>query len=556
MVSSGRLSSSGEVAFDLRPSRPPHVHWAGEVSVADFDAVTKAGNDELLRWKTLRVSGVDVATEPMKIDVGEIALSDFYSRLVISPEGRFNLQDVMVAREGAGAAAATRDAAAGASTNSPPAAGPAASSIPVPSESGVSLAPAPAPPAPAPTQSAASAEPPPPLRIGRIVLANGNVDFSDFFVKPNYSANLTGVGGTIGTLTPQAPGDIELRGRVDNAGSVEITGKLNPLAPQLFLDLAANARDIDLPRTSPYAVRYLGYGIEKGKLSAKVKYRVENRRLQAENNIVLDQLTFGEKVDSPTATKLPVLFAVALLKDRHGVIDVNLPIGGSLDDPQFSVGGIVVRIILNLIVKAVTAPFSLLAGLAGGGPELSFLDFAPGVALVADGAQERLKSLAKALADRPGLKLELSGRADPGRDRDALRKRAFERALKAQKVRELARGAGGAPPSIDQAVIEPAEYAKYLAAAYRAGDFPKPRNALGVLRDVPVPEMERMLSESLRVGDDDLRDLALHRAEAAKEWLATQGAIAGERLFVVAPKLTAEGLAAGASAARVDLSLK
>jgi hypothetical protein len=132
---------------------------------------------------------------------------------------------------------------------------------------------------------------------------------------------------------------------------VVIKGKLNPLSKELFLDIVADAKEIELSPMTPYSGRYVGYGIEKGKLSFTVKYKLENRKLSAENKIILNQLTFGEKIESPDATKLPVLFAVSLLKDRNGVIDIDLPISGSLDDPQFSVGGIIWRMIINILTK-------------------------------------------------------------------------------------------------------------------------------------------------------------------------------------------------------------
>ena len=251
------------------------------------------------------------------------------------------------------------------------------------------------------------------IAVGKIALQGGNINFSDFFVRPNYSANLTGVGGTVSAITPETPGEIELRGKVDDIAPLEITGKINPLARDLFLDIKAAATDIELPPLSPYSMKYAGYGIERGKLSVKVKYLVENRKLTAENNVYLDQLTFGEKVDSPTATKLPVLLAVALLKDRNGVIDVNLPVGGSLDDPQFSVGAIIVQVIVNLITKAVTAPFALLGAAFGGGEELAYLEFDPGSAKLDAADETKLKSIAKALTERPGLKLDVAGRVDP-----------------------------------------------------------------------------------------------------------------------------------------------
>ena len=159
---------------------------------------------------------------------------------------------------------------------------------------------------------------------------------------------------------------------------MDIKGKINPLSKELFLDIVADAKEIELSPMTPYSGRYVGYGIEKGKLSFNVKYKLENRKLSAENKIILNQLTFGEKIESPDATKLPVLLAVALLKDRNGVIDIDLPISGSLDDPQFSVGGIVWQNHRQHLTKAVTAPFSLLAAAFGGGgsgDELSYIEF-------------------------------------------------------------------------------------------------------------------------------------------------------------------------------------
>ena len=563
VVSSGMLDAVGNLAVDLPERGVPMVGWQGRVALAEFAAVTKSGSDDLLRWKSLNVSDIDFALQPLKVEIGAVALTDFYARLIVRADGTFNLQDVLAKRD---AASAPSSSAAPSAAASPPAALSSPDRAPASATS----------PAPSPASSPAASSPPPlPVRIGRIALTNGNIDFSDFFVRPNYSANLTGMTGAIGTMTPDTPGDIELRGRVDNAGSVEVLGSINPLAASLFLDLKASARDIDLPRTSPYSVKYLGYGIEKGKLSANLKYLVKDRQLQAENNIVLDQLTFGEKVDSPTATKLPVLFAIALLKDRNGVIDVDMPIGGSLDDPQFSVGGLVLRIILNLIVKAVTAPFSLLASIGGGGAELSWIGFAPGRASIDADAQKRLESLAKALSDRPGLKLEIAGRVDGDADREALRRTAFERRLKALKLRESVRG-GTAGASVDAITLEPAEVPALVLQAYRAARFDKPRNAVGLPKELPVAEMERMLVEDTQVGEGELVDLALHRAEAAKEWLVSRGGIAGERLFIVAGK-SASGEAAQApvpvpaaaqggdadregrasrSPRRVDLSLK
>ena len=148
---------------------------------------------------------------------------------------------------------------------------------------------------------------------------------------------------------------------------LSISGVVQPFAKFLALDLKASAKGVDLPRFNTYSAKYVGYPIKRGKLSVDLEYKIKDRALTASNHVVLNQLTFGDKTNSPDATKLPVLLAAALLKDSRGNIDINLPISGSLDDPEFSVGGIVVRVVLNLVVKAVTSPFSLLASAFGGG---------------------------------------------------------------------------------------------------------------------------------------------------------------------------------------------
>lgn len=532
IVTSGDFSAKGELRFEQQAHVPLKATWRGDASLSDFAAVTKAANEDLLSWKSLRATAVDFALDPLKIDIGEIGLSGFYSRLVISPEGRFNLQDLLVRGEGA---------AAGASAKSP---------VPPAASADASAAPA-APAAAAAPAGAARAEGLP-VRIGRVILDDGRVYFTDNFIRPNHSADLTQLSGRVGTLSPETAGDVELRGRIRGTGSLEITGSVNPLAPSLFLDLRARAHDVDLPPISPYSVKYLGYGIEKGKLSADVSYQLRDRRLEARNKVVLDQLTFGERVESPTATKLPVLFAVSLLKDRNGVIDVEMPVGGSLDDPEFSVAGLVVRMIFNLIGKAVTAPFALLASLGGSSADLSHLGFPEGSARLGPETTDRLQALAKALDDRPALRLDLAGRADPVRDRQALRRLALERLVKAEKMRETV-ARGDASRTLDDIELSADEYPRYLQRAYRRSDVDKPRNAIGLPRDLPVAEMESLLLARIEPGEDALRELAGHRAGAVRDWLVARG-IDADRLYVVAPKVDGEGAEAGRTG--VDLSLK
>ena len=536
-VTSGLLSTRGTLRMDVAPGKPLRAGYAGELNLADFATVDKSSQQDLLKWKSLFVGGIDFDLEPLKVGIGEVALADFYSRLIVNADGTLNLQNILV-----------KQGQAGVSTTAPT----------TPAQGAPKPATEPATPAPA---RAAAKEPapdpglPPNIRIGKITLQGGNVNFSDFFIKPNYSANLTGIGGSVTEMTPEKAADLELRGKVDNSAPVEIAGRLNPLAKDLLLDIKASARDIELPPLTPYSVKYAGYGIEKGKLSVTVKYFIENRKLAAENNIHLDQLTFGEKVESPTATKLPVLLAVALLKDRNGVIDIDLPISGSLDDPQFSVGGLIVRVIVNLLTKIITAPFSALASAFGGGVELSYVEYAAGSAALDSEARKRLDTLAKALNDRPSLKMEVTGRSDAAGDRDGLKQAYVESRVKAEKMKRLTRE-GKAPASVNDVSVGKEEYPALLKAAYGEEKFPKPRNFIGLAKDLPVPEMENLMITNAQVTEEDLRQLANRRAQAAKAYLVENGKLPAERVFLVAPKLGGEEPKDKGRPTRAEFALK
>jgi hypothetical protein len=474
------------------------------------------------------------------VEIGQVALADFFVRLILRADGRLNLRE-LVARPEEAAANGSAASASGATSTTSTASATSAALRADPPPAAAEAAPDPSMANPVRSVNAA-ARAALPVRIGRVSFTNGNVDFSDFFIKPNYSANITGLIGGISTLAPDTPGDLELRGRVDNAGRVEITGRVNPFARVMQLDIDARATDIDLPRTTPYSVKYLGYGIEKGKLSAHLQYRVEDRQLRAENRITLDQLTFGPRVESATATQLPVLFAVSLLKDRHGVIDVNLPIGGSLDDPDFSVGGLVLRIIFNLIVKAVTAPFSMLSGLFGGdAEEHASVPFEPGRIAIAGKAESRLRAMGKAMADRLGLRLDLTGHADPTADEPALRRLLLERRLKTAKLRETRTvvPAGG----IDTVPIETAERLPLLRLVHQAAGLARPRGASGQSAELPAAEMEAGLMASIEVTPAQLADLASARALAVKEWLSEHGGVTGDRIFLVSESAAASSTA-------------
>jgi Domain of Unknown Function (DUF748) len=330
--------------------------------------------------------------------------------------------------------------------------------------------------------------------------------------------------------------DLELRGRAEGTASLEILGKLNPLAKPLALDITGKVRDLELPPLSPYAIKYAGYGINRGKMSVDVNYVVlPSGQLTAKNKLVLNQLTFGDKVEGAPAS-LPVKLAVALLADRNGVIDLDLPISGSLNDPQFSLGPIIIKVILNVIVKAITAPFSLLANaFGGGGDELSSVSFAAGSARLAPEAKAGLDKVAKALTDRPALKLTVIGSSNLDAERDGFKRERLDELVRAEKRRVTVKEGGTTSADIS---ISPAEYPALLKEVYKRADMPKPRNVVGLTKDLPEAEMEKLLLADIKVTDDAMRELAVQRGVVVKDYLAAAN-LPTDRLFLGASKTAA-----------------
>jgi hypothetical protein len=513
-VTDGTVNAKGALLLGTAPGGGLNASFVGDAGIDNLATIDRASSEDLLKWRSLRLHRVTAATQPvLRLGIDEIALTDFYTRLVINRDGSFNLSDVVAEDEAAGKGAAA----------------PTTDGVPVQADKKRTTM--------APEAQAERPGPVAQVNIGRVLLQGGHVNFRDNFIQPNYSAQLTGLSGSVAGLS-SAPGtlaDIALKGSVDNQGRLDITGKIDPLSGKLTMDVLAKLADFELSPLTPYAAKYAGYGIEKGKLSFDVRYQVKDRKLTAENRLVLNRLTFGERVDSPTATRLPVLFAVALLKDRNGNIDLELPVSGSLDDPQFSMGGIIGKAIVNLLVRVVTAPFSLIAGLFAGADEGSHLEFNFGSAALDAKGEAKLKSLANALNDRPSLKLDIAGRADPVKDVAGLKQLALVRKVKLQKQKELLRQ-GESAPTLDAVTIAADEYQKYLAAAYDQEKLSgKPRNLIGLAKKLPVAEMEALMLAHIKVDEDDLRGLANRRALDVKDYLVKTAAVESERIYIVAP---------------------
>lgn len=500
------LLTSGDISFDGKikaNGEPLKIAVNGSGKLGNFNVFDPKSTQDLLRWKKLDISDLNFVNEPLRVDIKTISLSDFFARMMILPDGSFNLKQIV------------------------------RQDVPLEPQATVASA------APATTQQPVQAKKDTSVHIDKIILQQGNINFSDQFIKPNYRANLTGLAGQIGPLFPGKPGKIDVHGMVAKTAPLEIRGTTDPFSSELALDLAAKVKNIDLPPFSPYSVKYIGYEIEKGKLSADVNYLIDKGVLSGNNKIFLDQFTLGEKIESENAVSLPLSLAISILKNRRGEIDIHLPLKGSLDDPQFSLSDIIFTALTNLITKAITSPFVLLGAVLEGGEELSEITFAPGFADIDADATKRLEALVEILNDRPSLNLEISGHVDPAQDYEGLKVAMLQDKVKAQKLAEQTKK-GIASGALADVTLTPEEYSKYLEIAYKKETFEKPKNAIGLAKSLPSADMEQLILTNTQVNDNDLAALAERRANAARNWLVENGKIPDERVFVVGAHETKE----------------
>ncbi|AMV71228.1 DUF748 domain-containing protein [Desulfuromonas carbonis] len=472
-------------------------------------------HEPLLAWESLQLDGLRVDLQPLQVEIAGVALNNYQAQVLVTKDGRVNLASV------ANAAAAE---------------------------------------APATTLPAAAPEPAPSPRvqITRVTLQDGTLTFTDHHLPEFFATTMYRLGGRITGLASdaKAPAAVDLRGELENRSPLQISGSIDPFRDSLYLDLKVTFSNIDLVPATPYAGTYLGYVIAKGKLFLNLDYHIEDHQVTASNQLFLDQFSFGDAVASDAATSLPVRLAVALLKDRNGEIHLDLPVSGRTDDPQFQIWSTLFTIVKNLLVKAATAPFSLLAAMLGGGADGDFsqVTFPFGSAALTAAAQEKLAKLAQALQQRPALKLEISGFVDPDQDPEGYRQLQLQQRLIAFKRRELA-GAGKEPSPAGAIEIGREEYPRLLRQVYKQAKFPKPRNFLGFEKDLPVAEMEKLLLANIPAGPQQLQELASARAEAVQTYLQQQGSEIGPRLFLKNAPIEQPPAKAGEAASRVEFGL-
>jgi hypothetical protein len=547
---SGRLGADGKLHYGTQPKMPA-VQFNGNVNVEKVHTVDDALHDDFINWDRLDILGINYSQGPDRLDIDQVVARKLYARVIIESDESMNVKRVLNIPAAPAASAASSDSGPAAAAGDPSAAAPVArrhgSQRGTPQTAGAA-------PAPAPQTM--------PMSIKKIVVNSGQANFTDLSVKPNFSAGIQNLEGTVVGLSskPGTRAKVDLKGSVDTFSPVSITGAVNVLGP-LYTDLTMSFRNISLPVFDPYSGKFAGYNIAKGKLTTELHYKVNGRKLDAQHHIVIEQLEFGDKTPSKEAVSLPVKLAVSLLKDRNGVIDLNIPVTGSLDDPQFRLAPIIWKVFVNILEKAVTAPFALLGALFGGGPDIQFIDFQPGVGTLDPAAADKVKTVAKALIERPQLKIDVPIAAVPDVDGPALADAKFAAELSAAQSakgspKKAAPGAGG-PPPFEQ--LDPATQLELLTQLYSkdVGAEPKFPDAVTSLKSKPdmvsakLDFLRKAIHDHIQVADD-LQTLGQQRAAAVQAALLLDSQVTADRVFLV----TNDKATTKDGAVRLELSLK
>nr|WP_294980372.1 DUF748 domain-containing protein [uncultured Pseudomonas sp.] len=375
------------------------------------------------------------------------------------------------------------------------------------------------------------------IRIGGVKVNNGSANFADLTLRPDFATAIQQLSGEIGTLDnrkPQ-PATVDIKGKVDKYAPVTIKGSLNPFSPLEKLDIATSFKRVELTTLTPYSGKFAGYRIRKGRLNLDLHYQITQGKLKAENKVLVEHLQLGEKVDSPDAVDLPVKLAVALLKDANGNIDIQLPVEGDLNNPQFSVMPIVWQTLRNLVVRAVQAPFKFIAGLAGGeGPDLSNVVFTPGSSELNSTAQANLDKLADALKQRPALKLEVEGVSAASSDGPLLAKKRLQEEFRKNYYSMLQRRGDKVPSDASKLEVPEDLQPALLEGIYRTRLKKQPPDEWKELgKDERTAKLEQAVLASWSDSQLLLRKLGQERATQIKDYLVSKGGLSDDRVYLI-----------------------
>ncbi|KTC40888.1 hypothetical protein AO265_27360, partial [Pseudomonas sp. ABAC61] len=489
---SGMLGS--DLAVDLKKVEPLAFSITGRANVDQLHTLDTLKTRDFVKWKQVVVEGLNYQHGD-SLSINRINLMQPYARFIINDDRTTNVDDLLIPQPAS---------SAGKSTAKP----------------------------------AASSSKPLGIHIGEIAINDGSANFADLTLTPNFATAVQQLNGRIGTIDSRQakPADVDVKGKVDRYAPVTIKGSVNPFDPMSALDIATSFKRVELTTLTPYSGKFAGFRIRKGRLNLDLHYMITKGQLKAENKLVVEQLQLGEKVDSPDAVDLPIRLAVALLKDTDGKISIELPISGDLNNPQFSVMPIVWQTLRNLVLRAAQAPFKFIGGLitGGGSQDLGSVSFAPGSSELNKESESSLTTLAKALQERPTLRLEIEGTSAQSSDGPLIAEQRLEREYQYNYYKILQRRGDKVPAQASLLKVPDDEKAPLLEGIYRTRLKQQPPaewNELG--RDERSAKLREGLIKFWGASEVLLRQLGQERASSIKDFLVDKGQLADDRVYFI-----------------------
>lgn len=464
-ITDGKLQLEGEIT--LAEFTPATISMDG--AVTGFAAKVSQAETSLTSWETVRWEKLAIDMEKHSVELAKLSINNYVGRLHINEDGSINASKVWQAEVAEQTAEVKEELAEG--------------------EPWV-------------------------VTMPLIHISDSEIDFMDESLPIHFRTVIGDLHGDIKNIST-APGvktAVNIKGSVDGYAPVSLVGSAQPLHQPPAIDLELTFAGIDMALLSPYSGTYAGYAIERGVLNLDLNYAMEDNRLKGKNKIVIEQMKLGEQVKSDKAVDLPLKLALALLTDSNGVIDMDIPVSGNVNDPEFSVGSVVMGALVNLITKAVTSPFTLLASLVGSEEDLQRLNFKSGSASLGASAQEKLDKLSTALAERPELNLVISGRLKMDADRERLQMNHLQAELVAAGL------------STEEASSKGAAWEQAIAERYQALSPGETEQTVG--------EQYLKLAMEIPIADTELLALASDRAIAVKTYLVNEAGLSPERAAI------------------------
>jgi hypothetical protein len=384
-LKSGNVSTSGNVKVRMQDtSKLPIVNYNGNFKV-DHLSLLNSDNEHVADCKTIRIDDISVVTSPFSVTVKDIILNQFFASAALDTSIKIieGLRSIpgMVEKLKAEISDITN----------------------TPKEDFH-------------------------INIGEIKIENSELVLSDFSLPQKFTVDIHSLNGDIAGFSSDKPLSTTLlaEGIIGKDGKAQIDGKIDLLDPLAFAILKLNFKNIDLRSFTPYTMKFLGYKVEKGKLSLDLNYQITNENLLSDNKIYLNQLTLGEKVEQTEAMDLPVELALALLKDKDGNIDLDVEVTGNLNDPDIDVGALIWWAVKRSFTNVLEAPFIYLGELIGiDGADLEYIGFNPGESVLLPDEKEKLTHINTTFNEREEITLEVYGAVDPITDANAIRSKKF-----------------------------------------------------------------------------------------------------------------------------------